>query len=405
MRKKGNVVLGVTGSIAIYKAADLLSKLVQEGIEVDVVMTEAAAKLVSPILLQSLSHRPVSVDMFSPPQRFEIEHVSLAERADLIAVVPATANTIAKLAAGIADNLLCATILAARCPVLLAPAMDAGMFENPATQENLEKLKERGFIIVGPERGRLASGLEGWGRLADPRKILAEILKILGKKYGDLAGRRILVTGGGTREPLDPVRFVGNRSSGKMGIALAEAARDRGADVTLILGPTLLEAPCGVEVVRVETAEMMREEVLRRAEEFDALIMAAAVADFRPASPSPSKIRRDAPSLRVELERTPDILAEAKAPIKVGFAAETREGLLENARRKLFEKGLDLIVANDISSPESGFEADTNKVVIVDREGEEILPLLPKREVAERVLDKVSSLIRGREGRRERRAG
>lgn len=391
------MVLGVTGSIAIYKAADLLSKLVQEGIEVDVVMTEAATKLVSPILFQSLSHRPVSVDMFAPPQRFEIEHVSLAERADLIAVVPATANTIAKLASGIADNLLCAAILAARCPVLLAPAMDAGMFENPATQENLEKLKKRGFIIVGPERGRLASGLEGWGRLADPRKILAEILKILGKKYGDLAGRRILVTGGGTREPLDPVRFVGNRSSGKMGIALAEAARDRGADVALILGPTLLEAPCGVKVVRVETAEMMREEVLRQAEEFDALIMAAAVADFRPASPSPSKIRRDAPSLRVELEKTPDILAEAKAPIKVGFAAETREGLLANARRKLFEKGLDLIVANDISSPDSGFEADTNKVVIVDREGEEIiLPLLSKREVAERVLDKVSSLLRER---------
>lgn len=385
------VVLGVTGSISAYKAVDLASKLTQRGIKVDVVMTEAATKFISPLTFRSVTHRQVFTDMFAEVSEFEIEHVALAERADVVAIVPATANTISKLAAGIADNLLTCVVLATQAPVILAPAMDRGMYASRITQENLDKLRLRGFIVVGPAYGRLASGLEGWGRLAEVEEILAEILKALGRN-GDLAGRKVVITAGGTQEPLDPVRYIGNYSSGRMGFALAEAARDRGAKVKLIAAATSLSPPYGVEVIRVKTSLQMREVVLQEAPRADALIMAAAVADFRPKTISEGKIKRGKDALTLELASTPDILAEATAPVKVGFAAES-EDLLENAKRKLKEKGLDLIVANDITSPESGFGAETNKVTLISEQEEIELPVMPKSEVAHRVLDRVAELL------------
>ncbi|RLC69777.1 MAG: bifunctional phosphopantothenoylcysteine decarboxylase/phosphopantothenate--cysteine ligase CoaBC [Chloroflexi bacterium] len=385
------VVLGVTGSISAYKTVDLASKLVQRGIKVDVVMTEAATKFVAPLTFQSVTHRQVFTNMFAEVSAFEIEHIALAERADVVAIVPATANTISKLTAGLADNLLTCVVLATQAPVVLAPAMDRGMYANQITQENLDKLRSRGFIVVGPAHGRLASGLEGWGRLAEVEEILAEILKALGRN-GDLAGRKVLITAGGTQEPLDPVRYIGNYSSGRMGFALAEAARDRGAKVTLIAAATSLPPPYGVEVIRVQTALQMREAVLQEVPRADALIMAAAVADFRPKTISGGKIKRRLETLTLELVATPDILAEVTVPIKVGFAAES-EDLLQNAQRKLKEKGLDLIVANDITAPESGFGADTNKVTLLNGRGEAELPVMPKSEVAHRVLDRVVQLL------------
>ncbi len=385
------VVLGVTGSISAYKTVDLASKLVQRGIKVDVVMTEAATKFVAPLTFQSVTHRQVFTNMFAEVSAFEIEHIALAERADVVAIVPATANTISKLTAGLADNLLTCVVLATQAPVVLAPAMDRGMYANQITQENLDKLRSRGFIVVGPAHGRLASGLEGWGRLAEVEEILAEILKALGRN-GDLAGRKVLITAGGTQEPLDPVRYIGNYSSGRMGFALAEAARDRGAKVTLIAAATSLPPPYGVEVIRVQTALQMREAVLQEVPRADALIMAAAVADFRPKTISGGKIKRRLETLTLELVATPDILAEVTVPVKVGFAAES-EDLLQNAQRKLKEKGLDLIVANDITAPESGFGADTNKVTLLNGRGEAELPVMPKSEVAHRVLDRVVQLL------------
>lgn len=386
------MILGVTGSISAYKTVDLASKLVQRGIKLDVVMTEAATKFVAPLTFQSVTHRQVFTDMFAEVSTFEIEHIALAERADVVAVVPATANTISKLAAGLADNLLTCVVLATQAPVILAPAMDRGMYANQITRENLDKLRSRGFTVVGPAHGRLASGLEGWGRLAEVGEILAAIYQALGRN-GDLAGREVLITAGGTQEPLDPVRYIGNYSSGRMGFALAEAARDRGAKVTLIAAATSLPPPYGVEVIRVQTTLQMREAVLREVPRADALIMAAAVADFRPKTISAGKIKRRPETLTLELVATPDILAEVAVPVKVGFAAES-ENLLQNAQRKLREKGLDLIVANDITAPESGFGADTNKVTLINDQGEaESLPVMPKSEVAHRVLDRVVRLL------------
>jgi len=389
------VVLGVTGSISAYKTVDLASKLVQRGIKVDVVMTEAATKFVAPLTFQSVTHRQVFTNMFAEVSAFEIEHIALAERADVVAIVPATANTISKLTAGLADNLLTCVVLATQAPVVLAPAMDRGMYANQITQENLDKLRSRGFIVVGPAHGRLASGLEGWGRLAEVEEILAAIYQALGRN-GDLAGRKMLITAGGTQEPLDPVRYIGNYSSGRMGFALAEAARDRGAKVTLIAAATSLPPPYGVEVIRVQTALQMREAVLQEVPRADALIMAAAVADFRPKTISGGKIKRRPETLTLELVATPDILAEVTVPVKVGFAAES-EDLLQNAQRKLKEKGLDLIVANDITAPESGFGADTNKVTLLNGRGEAELPVMPKSEVAHRVLDRVVQLLAEKE--------
>ena len=387
------VVLGVTGSIAAYKAAELASQLTQRDAKVNVIMTKEAIQFVSPITFRAITGRPVVTEMFELASEFSIEHVSLAEAAGIVVIAPATANIIAKLAAGIADDMLCCTVLATKAPVVLAPAMDVNMYENTITQDNLSKLKARNFVVVGPVSGRLASGKKGLGRFADVSDIIGTICQVLGRS-GDLAQRRIVVTAGGTQEPIDPVRYISNRSSGKMGYALAEAARDRGAKVTLITAPTLLSQPVGVEVIHVGTAQEMYQAVKGNISQIDALIMAAAVADYRPAKAVGEKIKKREAGLTLELELTEDILGSVKGDfVKVGFAAES-SNLEENARQKLREKKLDLIVANDITVTGSGFGADSNQVTIIDREGRiDSLPLLPKQEVADKVLDKVAKLL------------
>ncbi|MFH1016365.1 MAG: bifunctional phosphopantothenoylcysteine decarboxylase/phosphopantothenate--cysteine ligase CoaBC [Chloroflexota bacterium] len=394
------IVLGITGGIAAYKAANLASKLVQVGAKVEVVMTEAATKFITPLTLRNIAHRPVVTDMFEPASEHSLEHIALAEAADVVVIAPATANTIAKLAWGFADNMLTCLALATKAPVILAPAMNDNMYQNPITQENLAKLKNRGFTIIDPGYGRLASGKTGWGRLADIETILGTIRQVLGKS-GDLAGRKIVVTAGGTQEPIDPVRHIGNRSSGKMGYAVAEAARDRGAAVTLITAPTSLPDPAGMEVVHIQTAKEMKSAVDKAIAGADALIMAAAVADYQPKTRAKSKIKKDSPTLTLELVRTPDILTEVKGDfIRVGFAAES-DDIIANAKKKLTKKALDLIVANDITSADSGFGVDTNKVTLIDHSGKiEYLPLLTKREVAEKIMERVGKRMRGRkEGR------
>lgn len=399
--KGKRIVLGVTGGIAAYKVVELASRLVKAGAVVHVIMTEAATRFVTPLTFQAITHNPVLTDMFQPPETMPIPHITLANQADILVIAPATANTIAKLAHGLADNLLAAVALATPAPIILAPAMDEGMYENPATGENLEILKKRGVEIVGPAWGRLASGKEGWGRMVEVDELMGSIRMVLGRR-GPLRGLQVLVTAGGTREHLDPVRFLGNPSSGKMGYALAEAARDRGAKVTLITAPTSLPDPVGIRLLKVVSAKEMEEAVLKEVPNSDVLIMAAAVADYRPEIYMEHKVKKEeAEELTLRLVRNPDILAEVAAirekqgmpKVVVGFAAET-EFLVENARRKLEEKKLDLIVANDVSSSDSGFGVDTNRVVILDREGrEERLPLMPKTEVAEEVLDRVERLF------------
>lgn len=394
------IVLGVTGSIAAYKAADIASKLVQAGARVEVIMTKSATEFIAPLTFRSLTGRPVVTGMFELASEFSIEHVALAEAADVVVIAPATANIIAKIAAGIADDMLCATVLATEAPVIVAPAMNVNMFQNAITQDNLAKLKARGFTIVGPAYGRLASGKMGLGRLTDVEEIIGTIRQVLGKS-GDLAGKRIVVTAGGTQEAIDPVRYVGNRSSGKMGYAVAEAARDRGAKVTLITAPTALPKPVGVEVIDIETAVQMKEAVTKATAQTDALIMVAAVADYQPKSMAKGKIKKEATGtgLTLEMVRTPDILAEVKGNfIKVGFAAET-EDIVANARKKLENKQLDLIAANDITAPDSGFGVDTNRVTLISRDGkEESLPLMSKREVADRILDRVVGMLTRKPG-------
>ena len=387
------IVLGITGGIAAYKAADIASKLTQAGAMVEVVMTESATRFIAPLTLRSITSRPVVTDMFEPAAEFSLEHIALAEAADVVTIAPATANTIAKIAAGIADDMLTCLVLATKAPVIVAPAMNDNMFQNPVTQENLAKLKARGFIIVEPAYGRLASGKMGWGRLAEVETIIGTVRQVLGRK-GDLANKRIVVTAGGTQESIDPVRHIGNRSSGKMGYAVAEAARDRGASVSLITAPASLSPPAGIEVVPVQTARQMKAAVAKAVLKADALIMAAAVADYQPKNIATAKIKKETPSLTLELVRTPDILTEVKGNfIKVGFAAES-EDVVANARQKLEKKQLDLIVANDITDAKSGFGADTNKVTLIDRKGKaESLPLLSKRKVADKILDKVVQLI------------
>jgi phosphopantothenoylcysteine decarboxylase/phosphopantothenate--cysteine ligase len=393
MLKHKTIVLGITGGVAAYKAADIASKLTQAGANVETVMTESATKLITPLTLRNITGRPVVTDMFELASEYSVEHIALAEAADVVVIAPATANTIAKLAAGMADNMLCCVVLATKAPVVIAPAMNDDMLQNPVTQENLARLKARGFTIVDPEYGRLASGKMGWGRLPETGKIIEAIEKVLGQKE-DLTGRRIVVTAGGPQEPIDPVRHISNRSSGKMGYALAEAARDRGAEVTLVTAPTTLSPPAGVRVVRVRTTTQMQAAVTEAVKEADALIMAAAPADYQPKEVAKSKIKKDSPELILELVRTPDILTEVKGSfIKVGFSAES-EDLVANARKKLEQKKLHLMVANDITSADSGFDVDTNRVTIIDKNGKtEELPLLTKREVADKVLDRVVGLM------------
>ena len=386
------IALGITGSIAAYKAADIASKLTQAGASVDVLMTEAAARFITPLTLRSLTRRPVFLDMFDPNSELAEEHVEIARRADAVLVAPASASTIARLAQGLADDVVSLTVLATQAPVLIAPAMDHQMFENAATQANLETLRVRGYTIVGPAEGRLASGRTGLGRLVETEALLGALRSVLGRR-GDLAGRRVVVSAGGTREPLDPVRFITNYSTGKMGYALAEAARDRGADVTLV-STAALPCPYGVRLVAVETVAEMREAVLAACEGADALIMAAAVSDYRPAERASQKVKKGPERVSLELERTPDFLLEVPGSmVKVGFAAETQD-LLSNARAKLKAKGLDLIAANDVTAPGSGFAVDTNQVTIIDASGgAEELPLLPKYDVAQRLLDRVAALL------------
>ena len=387
------VLLGVTGSIAAYKAADLASKLTQRGAEVDVLMTYSATRFVTPLTFRSVTHRPVLTDLFDPDSPEAIEHVALAQAADLLVVAPATAHMLAKLALGLADDPISVTALATWAPILVAPAMDANMWEHPAVQQNVRTLRERGVVIIGPGEGRLASGLTGWGRLAETPELLGHIAQTLGAN-GDLSERSIVVSAGGTQEPLDPVRVLTNRSSGKMGYAIAEAARDRGANVTLVTAPVALDPPVGVRVERADTAEQMREAVQEAAYSADALVMAAAVADYRPARPSGEKLKKEAMAdLAVALERTDDIIAAApNGIVKVAFAAESSD-LLKNARAKLEGKGVDLVAANDITLPGAGFGADENKVWLVDGSGDTELPLMAKYDVAMAILDRVVALL------------
>ena len=387
------ILLGVSGSIAAYKAADLASKLTQGGAEVDVLMTHSASRFVTPLTFRSITHRPVLTDLFDLHSPEAIEHVALAQAANVLVVAPATAHMLAKLALGLADDPISVTALATGAPLLIAPAMDANMWEHPAVRQNVNTLVERGAVIVGPGEGRLASGLVGWGRLAETPELLGRIAQTLGAN-GDLRGRSIVVSAGGTQEPLDPVRVLTNRSSGKMGYAIAEAARDRGADVTLVTAPAALDPPVGVRVERANTAEQMRTAVQNAACSADALVMAAAVADYRPAEPSGEKMKKEAMTdLTLALERTKDIIAAVpEGIVKVAFAAES-SGLLENARAKLASKRVHLVAANDITLPGAGFGSDENKVWLVDESGDTELPLMAKYDVAMAILDRVAALL------------
>ncbi|HIU45929.1 MAG TPA: bifunctional phosphopantothenoylcysteine decarboxylase/phosphopantothenate--cysteine ligase CoaBC [Candidatus Fimadaptatus faecigallinarum] len=388
------IVVGVTGGIAAYKACELVSRLIKQGADVRVIMTKNATEFVQPLTFQSLSHNPVSVDTFANIQTWEIEHVALAQRADLFIIAPATANVMAKLACGIADDMLTTTVLATHAPVLLAPAMNTGMWENPATQHNLEVLVARGVHIAAPGTGLLACGTTGAGRMSEPVE-LVEAANALLKARADMAGLSVVVTAGPTAEPIDPVRFITNRSSGRMGYALAEAARARGANVTLISGPTALKLPAGVDVVRISTTRELHDAVLAHADA-DVIIQAAAPADFRVREYSDKKIKRTGDTLTLELEPNPDIAAELgqlKRPGQtlVGFAAETND-VNANARDKLRRKSLDLIVANDVTRAGAGFDVDTNIVTLIDEDEMRELPIMSKRDVADRVLDHVLKL-------------
>ncbi|ADH62301.1 phosphopantothenoylcysteine decarboxylase/phosphopantothenate/cysteine ligase [Allomeiothermus silvanus DSM 9946] len=393
------IVLGVSGSIAAYKAADLASKLTQAGALVDVVLSEGAEHFITPLSFASLTGRKAHASLWEGDAH--VLHVGLGEGADLLVIAPCTANTLAKLAWGQADNLLTLTALAARCPVLVAPAMDGGMFEHPATQANLETLRQRGVQILGPAQGRMASGLVGLGRMLEPAEILGH-LRLALSRGGPLAGKHVVVSAGGTQEPLDPVRYLSNRSSGKQGFALAQAALDLGARVSLVVGATAaaLPTPTGAERTDVESAAQMAEAVLELSRMADVLIMAAAVADFRPRQVQAHKIKKGALP-RVELEPTQDILLAVaeqrrqvgRPAVVVGFAAES-EKLLENAQDKLERKNLSMIVANDISAPDAGFAVDTNRVLLLLPGGVvEPLPLMTKSEVAEAVLARVVGLL------------
>jgi phosphopantothenoylcysteine decarboxylase/phosphopantothenate--cysteine ligase len=404
--KDKRFLLGITGGIAAYKVCTLASHLTQAGAQVDVVMTEPATRFVAPLTFEALTGRPAYTDMWRTSDGglpTHIAHVGLAHAADLLLIAPATANTLAKLAHGLADNLLTTLALAASCPVLAVPAMDVGMWSHPATRSNVATLRKRGVHFVGPARGRMASGLEGEGRLVEPDEILGHVRLVLGRS-GPLAGRRVVVTAGPTREPLDPVRFLSNPSSGRQGFALAQAALDRGATVTLITGPARLPTPVGAERVDVTTAQEMHDVVIPAVERADALLMASAVADYRPETVASQKIKKRAGGLTPRLARTPDILsavavrwAETGSPrVVVGFAAES-ESLVENARAKLVTKNLDLIVANDVTAHDAGFAVETNRVVLIGRDGSvEPLPLISKAAVAEVVLEQVVGLLAAR---------
>ncbi len=390
------IIVGVTGGIAAYKVPDLISKLVKAKAEVHVIMTESATKFITPLSLQTISRNPVISGMFDTPGEWEVQHVSLADRADLLLVVPATANIIGKVCAGIADDMLSTTIMATRAPVVFAPAMNVNMYENPLVQANIAKLKSHGYRFIEPATGLLACGYEGKGRLPEVNTIFEAICGLLGAAK-DLAGKTVLVTAGPTREYIDPVRFLTNGSSGKMGYAIAKAARDRGARVILVSGPVNIPVPAGVAHVPVISAREMFDAVVKHYTEADIIIKTAAVADYQPKEKLESKLKKGPGDWNLELERTPDILqylGEKKGNrILVGFAAET-DNLVQNASVKVQAKNLDFIVANDITQPGAGFGTDTNVVKIIYRDGRvEELDKLDKKEIAHHILDRVVNLL------------
>ena len=393
------IVLGVSGGIACYKAVELVRLLARDGFTVQVIMTREAMEFVTPLTFQALSGRPVATEIFSLTQESEIGHINLADQADLLVIAPATANIIGKIASGIADDLLTTVLMATRAPVLIAPSMNIHMYQNPIFQENIRKLKRVGYHIMEPVEGYLACGYEGKGRLPEPQDIVEEIQGLLKKK--DLAGERLLITAGPNHEPLDPVRYISNRSSGKMGYALARLGVRRGAQVTLISGPTSLAPPAGVRMISVQTAAEMRQAVLKEFRKATAVLMAAAVADFHPEKFARKKIKRGEGTLKLNLKPNPDILRELgmrkNGRILIGFAAET-ESLMANAKKKLRDKNLDLIVANDVTEIGSGFDGDTNKAAILDHTGAvHPFPLMSKDELADRIYDHLLTLKKQRE--------
>lgn len=393
-----NIVLGVTGGIAAYKAVELLRLLTKAGAAVHVIMTKSAQEFVTPLTFQTLSMNPVTTDLFNLISEQEIGHISLADRADLFIIAPATANVIGKVAGGIADDMLTTTIMATKAPVLFAPAMNVNMYCNPLYRENEEKLRHHGYLFVEPVKGMLACGWEGEGKLQDPQVIFQAAVAALSPK--DLAGERLLVTAGPTREELDPIRFISNHSSGKMGYAIAAAAARRGAAVTLVTGPTSLPVPWGVATVPVISARQMRDEVLKRAEESSIVVMSAAVADYRPKDRADGKIKKGEDGQLLELVKNPDILHELGTRkgnrVLVGFAAET-DDLLINAGEKLQRKNLDLLVANDVGMEGAGFNVDTNIVKLLFRGGRvEDVPLMEKADLANLILNRVAELLQRR---------
>jgi len=387
--RQKTIVVGVTGGIACYKAVELVRLLVKANLRAQVIMTRGAMEFVTPLTFQTLSGNPVATETFNLTQESQIGHINLADSAELFVIAPATANAIGKIANGIADDLLTTVVMATQAPVLIAPAMNIHMYGNPILQENLRKLRRVGYHIMDPAEGFLACGYEGRGRLPDPEKILEEINRLLKPK--DLRGEKILVTAGPNREPIDPVRYISNRSSGKMGYALARAAARRGAEVTLVSGPTALDAPVGVHTINVNTAAEMRAAVLGEFDHCTLVMMAAAVSDYHPISPSGNKLKRGKEPLELRLEPNPDILKELgekkNGKFLIGFAAET-DDLAANAKKKLVEKHLDMIVANDVSAPGSGFDGDTNIATVIDRCGDvRSLPLMSKDELADLIYD------------------
>ena len=391
-----NIVLGVTGGIAAYKSAELVSRLRHLGANVHVIMTRNATEFVSPLTFQTLSANPVVIDTFAAPEYWNVEHVALAKLAEVFVIAPATANIIAKMANGIADDMLSTTVLATKAPVLIAPAMNTGMWTAEATRANVETLKARGVQMVGPGSGRLACGDEGAGRMSEPEEIVDAICGILDPKR-DLAGLKVLVTAGATRERIDPVRFITNDSSGKMGFALAEAARDRGADVTAVCGSVSVPVPDGIRAIRIESAQELYDVMMAEAPAQDVIIQAAAVCDYRVDAQANRKIKKEAgKALTLNLTENPDIAKAVGAKKKkgqtlVGFAAET-DHVTENAAEKLTKKKLDLIVANDVTKPGAGFNVDTNIATLITKAGMEELPLLTKRQLADQILDKIIEL-------------
>lgn len=392
-----HILLGVTGSIAAYKAALLCRLLKGAGAEVQVVMTPLAKEFITPLTMATLSRRPILVEFFDPENGAWNSHVSLGEWADCMLVAPATANTLAKMAHGIADNLLLTTYLSARCPVAVAPAMDLDMFAHTATQENLETLRRRGVAVIEPGDGELASGLSGKGRMAEPAEIVAQLAELLSEKKKSLQGKRLIVTAGATIEAIDPVRFISNHSTGKMGYALAEALAARGAEVTLVSGRTALPCPEGVRRVETRSAEEMYRACMREFAAADGAVMCAAVADYTPEEVSPVKLKKGEGEMTIRLKRTRDIAAELGADkgnrLLVGFALET-DHEAENAESKLCRKNFDFIVLNSLRDAGAGFGGDTNKVTLIDRAGREELPLLSKAETAERIVDKIESILK-----------